>query len=96
MRQHNRAAIGQTKLIADEGRNSARIGGRGVVEIVARIEGRVAKELKVHPMHLVCAGFRNDVCVAGRAFAQGGRHNAGEGIDALDGVDVEIGNGAPS
>ena len=67
-----------------------------MVEIVARIEGRVAKELKELPMHLICAGFRNDVGIASSAFTQGGRHNAGEGIDALDGINVEIGDGAPS
>lgn len=93
--QHDRAAIGKTKLIADERRNSARGGGRGVIEIVPGIEGGVAQEFEKCPMHIICARFRNDIGIAGSAFTYRGGHHAGEGIDALDSIDVEIGDGAP-
>ena len=42
----NRAAVGESELVAAEGRNAAGISRRGVVEVVARVEGGVAHKLE--------------------------------------------------
>ena len=46
MRNVDRAAIRESELVAPEGRNAPGIRGRGMVEIVARVKGGVAHELK--------------------------------------------------
>ena len=52
----DRAAVGETKLIAAKGRNAAGIGDGGVVKVVARIEGGVAHKLENRSMETAGAG----------------------------------------
>ena len=93
MRQDDGAAVGEAELVAAEGRDAAGIGDGGVVEIIARVEGGVAQELEDRAVKAAAAGAGNDVGEAGCAAADLGGHPAGDGLDLLDGVDVEVGEG---
>ena len=53
--------------------------GRGVVKVVARVEGRVSDKLEDRPMKSVAAGAGEDVGEAGCASADLRRHPAGTG-----------------
>ena len=46
VRKEDRAAVGESELVAAEGRNAARIGGGGMIEVVACVEGGVAHKLE--------------------------------------------------
>ena len=56
VREIDRAAVGEAELVAAEGRNAAGIGGRGVVKVVARVEGGVAHELEEGAVETAGAG----------------------------------------
>src|SRR6185437_6131368 len=56
MREDDRAAVGESKLVSAKRRNAARLGDGRVVEIVARVEGGVAKELKEGTVEAALAG----------------------------------------
>ena len=93
VRDGDGAAVGEAELVAAEGRDAAGADGGGVVEVVAGVEGGVAEELEEGAVDAVGAGAGGDVGIAGGAAADLGGHPAGEGVDGLDGVDVEVGEG---
>ena len=64
-----------------------------MVEEIARIESGVAHELEDGAMHSLAAGLGNDVDEARGPTADFGGHYARAGIDLLDGIHVEIGEG---
>ena len=46
MRKHHRTAVGEAEFIATERRNASRLRDRRMIEVVARVEGRVADKLE--------------------------------------------------
>ena len=93
MGEEHGAAVGESELVAAEGRNAAGIGGSGVVKVVARVEGGVAHKLKERSVKAAGAGAGDDVGETGGAAADLGGHPAGAGLDLLDRVHVEVGEG---
>ena len=67
-----------------------------MVEIVASVEGGVADEFKDRTVKAAAAGTGLDVGEAGGAAADFCGHPSGAGLDSLDGVDVEVGEGGTS
>jgi hypothetical protein len=93
MRQDDRTAIREAELIASEGRNSPGISDRGMIEVVARIEGGVPQELEKRSVEPTAAGARDDVRESGGAATNLRRHPAGGRADLFDSVDVEVAEG---
>ena len=91
MRDLDGAAEGDAKLVADEGRDAARAGRRGVVEEVARVERGIAQKLERGAVHRVGARLGEDVGEAGRATPDFGGHPPRAGADLLDRIHVEVG-----
>src|SRR6185437_2089624 len=92
--QQDGTAVGESKLVSAKVRNAARLGVGGVIEIVSRVEGGVAQELKEGTVEAAFAGSRDDVGESGGAASDFSRHPSGTGLDLLNGIDVEIGEGA--
>ena len=88
-----RAAVGESELVAAEGRNAAGIDGRGVVEVVAGVEGGVADKLEDRSVESAGAGAGDDIGEPSSAAADFGGHPAGAGCDGFDGIHVEVGEG---
>ncbi len=93
VRQKDRAAVGEAELVAAEGRNAPGGFRRGVVEIIARIKGRVAHKFKHRAVEAAGAGAGDDVGEAGGAAADFGRHPSGLRLNLLHRVHVEVGEG---
>ena len=87
----DRAAIGESELVAAERRNSSRVRRGGMVEVVARVEGGVAHEFEERAVKSAGAGAGNDVGESRRAAADLSRHPAGTRLNALHRIDIEIG-----
>jgi len=87
------AAVGKAELVAAEGRDAAGISGGGVVKVVACVKGGVADELEEGTVEAAGAGAGVDVGESGSAAADFGGHPTGAGVNAFDGVDVEVGEG---
>ncbi len=96
MRNEDGAAVGESELVAAEGRNAAWISGRRVVKIVAGVKGGVADKLEEGPVKSAGSGAGDDVGKPGSAAADVCGHPSGTGIDSLDRVDVEVGEGGPA
>ena len=92
----DRAAVGESELVAAEGRNPARIGRGGVVKVVAGVKGGVADKLEDRSVEAAGAGAGVDIGKSRSSAADLGRHPAGAGIDAFDRVHVEVGKGGPA
>ena len=84
------AAIGESELIAAKGWNPAGVGGRCIVKVVARVEGRVTHKLEDRSVKTAGAGASNDVGVPGSSAANLGRHPAGAGLDLFHRIHVEV------
>ena len=78
--QKDGAAVGESEFVAAEGRDAARLGDGGVVEVIARIEGGVAQELEERAVKSAAAGAGDDVGESGCAAADLGGHPAGDSI----------------
>src|SRR5947209_5179760 len=90
MREHERPAVSETKFIADERWDAPPVQPH-VIEIVARIEGRVTHKLENAAVHIPCARTRNHIGVTGRPVPNLGWHHSGTRLHFLDAIDVEIG-----
>lgn len=64
-----------------------------MIEEVARIKRRVTHELEDRAVHLRAAGLGDDVGKTRSPTANLGGHDAGTGVDLLDGIDVKIREG---
>src|ERR1700722_9531288 len=74
---HNhRASVGEPEFIALERRDAPGIGYGAAIEKIACIERGVAQEFKDRAMHLIAAGFGDDVGKASRSLPVGCRQNA--------------------
>src|SRR6266403_741396 len=93
-RKHDRAAVGDAEFIAGKRRETTSAQIALVVEIISRIEGRIADKFEKAAVDLIAAGFGNHVRESGGAVTRVRRHDAGAGLHFLDSVDVEIGKGS--
>ena len=93
VRKDDRTADGKAKFIASKGRNAARGLRRGVVKKITSVERGVADEFKDAAVNLSGAGFGDDVAETGSAMADFRGHDAGAGLNFLNGINVEIGKG---
>ena len=95
-RNKNRATAGEAELVAAEGRNAAGIDRGGMVEVVARVKGGVAHKLEEGTVKATGARTGANVGEARGAAPDLGRHPTGVGINALDRIHVEVGEGGPA
>ena len=77
MRQQHRSTIRESKLISAKGWILSRVRNGWMVEIVSRIERRVAQEFKKRAVKAAAAGTRDDVGEAGCAASNLRRHPSG-------------------
>ena len=77
MREEDGAAVGEAEFVPLERRDTSRICGRGVVKVVASVEGGVAQEFEDGAVHAVGAGAGEDVGEAGGSPADLRGHDAG-------------------
>src|SRR6185437_1345541 len=90
----HRPAIGEAEFVAAKGRNTAGVGDGSAVEEIAGIEGGVSNELEDRAMKPTCARAGENVCESGRAPAHFRRHPSGAGLDLLNRIHMEVGEGS--
>src|SRR6185437_628375 len=93
IRNKNRPAIGETKLIAPERRNSSRVGGRRMIEVIARVEGGIADKLEDRSVKSVGARAGNNISETRSAAADLCRHPSRTGLQLLHRIHIEIRKG---
>ena len=85
----NRAAVGETEFIPNKWRNAPAVQSN-VIEVVARIESRIADKFKNAARQISRARAGHHVRVTSSAMANLRRHHSGAGLHFFDSIHVEI------
>ena len=96
MRHHHRPAVRKSKLIPAERRNPPRIRQRRVVEIVPRIQRRVAQKLENRPVKPALARPRHNIRKPRRSAPNLRRHPARTRLNLLHRVHIEVRKSRPA
>src|SRR6185437_6240614 len=93
-RDEHGTSVGETEFVAAKGRNTAGVGDGSAVEEIAGIEGGVSNELEDRAMEPTYARAGENVCEAGRAATHFRRHPSGAGLNLLNRIHIEVGEGS--